>query len=200
MEEKVACAKERDAASVRPVAATAERSTVAVDAPIPKAPFFGERLVEHIQLDEIYPFINTVALFRGQWGFKKGSMSPKEYERNLNDVVEPLFVRMKTLCKEEQILRPAVVYGYFPCNSSGDDLIIYDPDDLDKEIERFRFPRQQKRERLCISDFFRPVESNERDVVAFHCVTMGVEVSHRAKQLFERNEYTEYLYMHGMGR
>ena len=199
VEEKVACAKERDAERVRPAAATAERSTVAVDAPIPKAPFFGERLVEHIQLDEIYPFINTVALFRGQWGFKKGSMSPQEYERNLNDVVEPLFVRMKTLCKEEQILRPAVVYGYFPCNSSGDDLIIYDPDDHDKEIERFKFPRQQKRERLCISDFFRPVESNEKDVVAFHCVTMGVEVSHRAKQLFERNEYTEYLYMHGMG-
>ena len=175
------------------------RSRVRVDVPVPKPPFFGERLVEHIDLDDIYPFINTVALFRGQWGFKKGSMSPAEYEKNLAEVVEPVFQRMKRVCKEEQILRPAVVYGYFPCNSSGDDLIVFDPDDPEREIERFRFPRQGKRDLLCISDFFRPIESRERDVVGFHCVTMGVEVSHRAKQLFERNEYTEYLYMHGMG-
>ena len=91
------------------------------------------------------------------------------------------------------------MYGYFPCNSAGDDLIVFDPEDQSKEIERFTFPRQAKRERLCISDFFRPIESGEKDVVGFHCVTMGVEVSHRAKQLFERNDYTEYLYLHGMG-
>jgi 5-methyltetrahydrofolate--homocysteine methyltransferase len=203
VEEKVACMKDRSVSkNDNDGVATATirvKSKAAIDVPLPKAPFFGERLVENIDLDEIYPFINTVALFRGQWGFKKGSMSPEDYARNLKDVVEPLFDRMKILCRDEQILRPAVVYGYFPCNSSGDDLIIYDPEDHEKEIERFTFPRQQKRERLCISDFFRPIESGEKDVIAFHCVTMGVEVSHRARQLFERNEYTEYLYMHGMG-
>ncbi len=204
VEEKVACMKERtgqrlDEAVGAGVVTAAARSRVATDVLIPKVPFFGERLVEHIDLDEIYPFINTVALFRGQWGFKKGAMSPTEYEANLKNVVEPVFERMKCLCRDEQILRPAVVYGYFPCNSSGDDLVVFDPEDHEKEIERFRFPRQTKRDLLCISDFFRPVESKEKDVVAFHCVTMGVEVSHRARQLFERNEYTEYLYMHGMG-
>ncbi|MCI0629339.1 MAG: homocysteine S-methyltransferase family protein [Phycisphaerales bacterium] len=203
VEEKVACMTERTAARKSDEGATTVaapvRSKVATDVKIPQAPFYGDRLVENIDLDEIYPYINTVALFRGQWGFKKGSISPDDYKRNLAEVVEPLFERMKQLCKDEQILRPAVVYGYFPCNSSGDDLIIYDPEDHDKEIERFKFPRQSKRDRLCISDFFRPIESGEKDVVSFHCVTMGVEASHRAKQLFERNEYTEYLYIHGIG-
>ncbi len=204
VEEKVASSKERrieDSTGWQPgaLAAVAVRSSISTDVAVPKPPFWGDRLIEDIDLDEIYPFINQVALFRGQWGFKKGQLSPEEYKRNQRDVVGPLFERMKNLCRDERILRPAVVYGYFPCNSSGIDLIVYDAVDQDKEIERFSFPRQDKRERLCISDFFRPIESGEKDVVAFHCVTMGIEVSHRAKQLFERNEYTEYLYMHGMG-
>jgi len=198
VEEKVACGKERSGGGTA-VMTSGGRSNVAADIVIPKAPFWGERLVEDLDLDDIYPFINPVALFRGQWGFKKGSMSPDEYKRTLDETVEPLFERMKAMCKAERILRPAVVYGYFPCNAVGDDLVVYDSQDHDKEIERFSFPRQDKRERLCISDFFRPVESGEKDVVGFHCVTMGVEASHRAKQLFERNEYTEYLYLHGMG-
>ena len=180
-----------------------ERSETRLDVEVPKPPFWGDRLVESIDLDEIYPFINTIALFRGQWGFKKGSMPEEEYERVMRDTVEPTFDRMKELCKRERILRPQVVYGFYPCNSVGEDLVIYDPVDHDREIERFTFPRQRSRGRLCISDFFSPADergsSGERDVVAFHCVTMGIEVSHRARQLFERNEYTEYLYMHGMG-
>lgn len=179
--------------------AVAVRSMVSTSVLVPAAPFWGDRVVESIDLDEIYPFINTVALFRGQWGFKKGAMGAEDYERHLKDVVEPVFERMKAMCRDEGILRPRVVYGYFPCASDGDDLIIFDPQHHDREIERFTFPRQSKRDRLCISDFFRSVESGEKDVVGFHCVTMGSEVSVRAKKLFEANEYTEYLYMHGMG-
>ncbi len=178
---------------------TIERSETRRDVEIPTPPFWGDRLVESIDLDEIYPYVNTIALFRGQWGFKKGSMPEEEYDRVMRDTVEPTFERLKDLCRRERILRPQVVYGFYPCNSAGDDLIVYDPTDRDREIERFSFPRQASRGRLCISDFFRPVESGERDVLAMHCVTMGIEVSHRARQLFERNEYTEYLYMHGMG-
>jgi len=200
-EEKVAGMRERD----REIAGTGVaisvqgRSSVSADAPVPKAPFWGDRIVDSIDLDEIYPFINTVALYRGQWGFKRGARSADEYQREIEEVVEPIFARLKEQCKREQILRPQVVYGYYPCNSQRDDLIIFDPEHHAKEIERFTFPRQSKRDRLCISDFYRPVESGERDVVAFHCVTMGVEASHRARMLFERNEYTEYLYLHGMG-
>jgi 5-methyltetrahydrofolate--homocysteine methyltransferase len=177
----------------------ATRSSVAIDIPVPEAPFFGDRLVEQVDLADIYPYINKVALFRGQWGFKRGTMTPEEYDAHLDEVVHPILERLKGECQQEQILRPQVVYGYYQCAADGDDLIIYDPEDPQREIERFSFPRQQKRQRLCISDFFRSIESQERDVVGFHCVTMGVEVSHRAKQLFERNEYTEYLYLHGLG-
>ena len=195
-EEKVAAAARSGEARKTVVA---DRSAVATDVAIPTAPFLGNRLIEDVDLNEIYPYVNTVALFRGQWGFKKGSTSPEEYKRLLQETVEPTFERLKQQCRDEKILRPQVVYGYWPCASSGDDLIVFDPDDTSAEIERFSFPRQAARKRLCLSDFFRPVDAGERDVVGFTCVTMGVEVSHRAKQLFERDDYTEYLYMHGMG-
>ena len=175
-----------------------ERSAVRSDLPVPKPPFWGDRLVESVDLDEIYPFVNRTALFRGQWGFKRGDLDEAEYAK-LERKAEEVFDRLKAQCKAEHILRPAVVYGFYPCASEGNDLVVFDPADPERELERFSFPRQQGRERLCISDFFRPRSSKERDVVGFHCVTMGVEVSHRARQLFERNEYTEYLYMHGMG-
>ncbi|MEE8153847.1 MAG: methionine synthase [Phycisphaerales bacterium] len=198
-EERVAAMKAGAAAKETTKTAVAHRSSVALDVPIPTAPFFGDRLVEHIDLDEIYPFINTVALFRGQWGFKKGTMARDEYGRMIHETVEPIFERLKLLCKGEKILRPQVVYGFWPCNAHDDDLLIFDAQDHEKEVERFTFPRQDGRRRLCMSDFFRSIDTGERDVVGFSCVTMGVEVSHRARQLFERNEYTEYLYMHGIG-
>jgi 5-methyltetrahydrofolate--homocysteine methyltransferase len=179
--------------------AAPQRSEVRRDAPVPAPPFWGDRLVENIDLDAIYPFVNKVALFRGQWGFKRGDMDEAQHEALIRDTAEPIFERLKKQCKDERILRPAVVYGFFPCASEGNDLVVYDPADPGRELERFSFPRQAARQRLCISDFFRPADGGERDVVAFHCVTMGVEVSHRARQLFERNEYTEYLYLHGMG-
>jgi len=174
------------------------RSEVRGDLPLPTPPFWGNRMVESIDLDEIYPFVNRIALFRGQWGFKRGDTTEAEYLK-LEQKAEEVFTRLRAQCKSEMILRPAVVYGFFPCASEGNDLVIFDPQDQQLEIERFTFPRQRGRQHLCISDFFRTRESTQRDVVAFHCVTMGVEVSHRAKQLFERNEYTEYLYLHGMG-
>ena len=121
------------------------------------------------------------------------------YQRQIEDQVQPLFDRLKRQCRDENILRPQVVYGYYPANSEGDDLVVYDPAEPTREIERFSFPRQPSRQRLCISDFFRPAESGVKDVLALHCVTMGHEASVRARALFENNEYTEYLYLHGMG-
>ncbi|MCA9307707.1 MAG: hypothetical protein KDA16_14350, partial [Phycisphaerales bacterium] len=102
-------------------------------------------------------------------------------------------------CAGEGILSPRVVYGWFPAQSQGDDLIVYDPQDHGREIERFTFPRQPDRRRLCIADFFRTVDSGEMDVLGLHCVTMGEEVSRRARELFEADAYTDYLHLHGMG-
>jgi 5-methyltetrahydrofolate--homocysteine methyltransferase len=191
--------KVAQARAAAPVVELRARSSVSTSVELPRAPFLGDRIVEDIPLDQIYPYINLVALFRGQWGLKKGDLSDAEYEKFLDEHAWPVFERLAKQCKEERILRPQVVYGYFPANSDGDDLVVFDPKDHDREIERFKFPRQGSRERLCISDFFRPVASGEKDVLGLQCVTVGTEASHRAKQLFERNEYTEYLYLHGFG-
>jgi 5-methyltetrahydrofolate--homocysteine methyltransferase len=177
------------------------RSDVAADVQIPVPPFWGTRVVREIDLDDVYPFINPIALFRGQWSVRKGALSDAEYDALLEDKFIPIFNRLKQRCREERLLQPGVVYGYFPCNSAGDDLVIYDAGrpEARREIERFTFPRQADKRRLCISDFFRPVESGELDVVALHCVTMGPHISEAARALFEGNEYTEYLYLHGLG-
>ncbi len=180
------------------------RSDVSTSIAVPTPPFWGTRVVESLDLDDIYAFINPVALFRGQWGFKKGAMSDREYDAMLEDKVVPIFDRVKSLCKSERILRPRVVYGYFPCNADGDDLIIWvtppdSPTSPRRERLRFTFPRQRDKRRLCISDFFRPVESGEIDVIGMHCVTMGEHASEAARSLYARNEYQEYLYLHGLG-
>ena len=175
------------------------RSDVRRDIEVPVAPFLGSRVVESIPLEEVYPFINTVALFRGQWGFKRQADDETAYERKIEEVAEPTFERLKAAAIAEGFLQPKVVYGYFPCAGDGEDLVVFDPQDASREIERFAFPRQPSRQRLCIADFFRPVDAGERDVIGFHCVTVGDEASKRARELFEANEYQQYLYLHGFG-
>ena len=183
------------------------RSDIATDNPIPKAPFFGTRVVKGIDLDEVYSYINPIALFRGQWQIKKGALSDAAYEALLDDQIRPLFETLKEQCRREGTLSPEVVYGYFPCNSDGDDLILWAPEDVTngtgasprRELERFHFPRQADKRRLCISDFFRPLSSGETDVIGLHCVTVGTAASEAAQTLFKANRYTDYLYLHGLG-
>ncbi|MEL6329750.1 MAG: vitamin B12 dependent-methionine synthase activation domain-containing protein [Planctomycetota bacterium] len=179
------------------------RSDVDRAVEIPDAPFFGSRVVEGLDLEPIFAHINPIALFRVQWQFKRGDKSKDAYEQEIEDKAKPIFERLKDQCRAEGILDPKLVYGYFPVSSSGDDLILYDPQDHDREIERFKFPRQGKNRRLCISDFFKDEdecrEAGKRDVLGMSCVTMGARVSEVCKTLFEADDYTEYLYMHGMG-
>ena len=166
---------------------------------VPDAPFFGSKVETGIDLEELYPYINKTALFRGQWGFKKGALSREAFDELVIDTVEPIFKRLKTWCKEEEVLRPKVVYGWWPCNGDGNDIVIYDEVDHDKEIARYSFPRQSKRAKRCLSDFFKPVKSGEKDVIGMSCVTVGSEVSKHTRDLFDKDEYTEYLYLHGIG-
>ncbi|MBI1336065.1 MAG: methionine synthase [Phycisphaera sp.] len=195
--ERKAAAEQADGAAGGTAVLT--RSEVATDVAVPKAPFWGDRVVENIPLDEVYAFVNKVALFRGQWQFKKGKLSDAEYEAMVRDEVEPIFAKLSRQCAEERVLQPRVVYGFYPCQSEGDDLIVFDARDHDKEVERFTFPRQKSGKRYCISDFFRPASSGEKDVIGLSCVTVGQEVSQRAKALFESNQYQQYLYLHGFG-
>jgi 5-methyltetrahydrofolate--homocysteine methyltransferase len=166
---------------------------------VPAAPFYGSNVETDIDLDLIYPYINETALFRGQWGFKKGALSREEFDALDVDIVQPIFERLKLMCKEENILRPKVVYGWWPCNSDGNDVVIFDENDHEKEIARYSFSRQSKRQKRCLSDFFLPRSSGEKDVIGMSCVTVGSEVSKRTRDLFDNDEYTEYLYLHGIG-
>ena len=184
----------------RDTASLPEKSDIKTDLPTLTPPFWGSRVVEHVPLEQIYPFLNEAALFKTQWQFVRGTLSTQDYDRQIQDTIRPILDRYKVMMKDDDVLKPQVVYGYWPCNADGDDLVVFDPQDHDREIERFsRFPRQEGRKRLCIADFFKPLASGERDVLGMQCVTMGSQVSQLAKQYFDADNYTEYLYCHGMG-
>jgi len=173
------------------------RSDVAVDVDIPTPPFFGSRVVKGIQLSDYAGMLDERALFVGQWGLK-GNRG--EYEAMVESEGRP---RLRSLLNEVQAngwLNAAVVYGYFPCYSEGNDLVIlhHEGDNKGKERTRFTFPRQTRDRRLCISDFFASKDSGKTDVVAFHVVTMGSTVSEAAAKLFAANNYREYLELHGL--
>lgn len=175
------------------------RSTVRPAPSIPTPPFWGTRVVRDIPLQHIYAFVDKTALYRGQWGFKQGNLSNAEFEKLLAEEAEPIFQRLCLQAERERFLEPALVYGYFPANSEGDDLIVFDPSDQQRELARFTFPRQRQGRRLCIADFFLPVHAGRPDVLGAFCVTMGREPTRRARALFEAHAYREYLFLHGLG-
>ena len=173
------------------------RSDVSEDVSIPTPPFFGSRVVKGIALADYSGMLDERALYVGQWGLK-GNRG--EYEEMVTSQGRP---RLRSLLNEVQSngwLNAAVVYGYFPCYSEGNDLVIlhHEGENKGKERTRFTFPRQRRDRRLCISDFFASKESGKTDVVAFHVVTMGASVSKAAAELFEANKYREYLELHGL--
>jgi 5-methyltetrahydrofolate--homocysteine methyltransferase len=167
------------------------------DVPIPVPPFWGTRVVDTIGLDQVFPYINEVALIRGQWQVRRGSMDEDGYRKLLDEKIYPELKRLKEKASSEHLLEPRVVYGYFPCHSSGDDLIIYDWD-LTRERMRFTFPRQKGDRLLCLADYFAPVNSATVDVVALQLVTVGRVASEYSARLFAKNDYKEYLYFHGL--
>jgi len=183
--------------SARVAGSRAERKRVRTDVPIPPPPFWGSRVVTDISPDQVFPYINETALIRGQWQVKKGKMGEEEYRTLLEEKILPEYAQLKKKVKDEGLLAPAVVYGYFPCQSEGNDLIIYEPDGA-TERTRFTFPRQESGLQRCLSDFFASVESGRTDVVAFHLVTMGIVASRHSARLFRSDSYKEYLYFHGL--
>jgi 5-methyltetrahydrofolate--homocysteine methyltransferase len=175
------------------------RSDVATDNPVPTPPFWGDRIVKGLQLGDFASYLDERATFMGQWGLKgsRGGSGPT-YEELVESEGRPRLRAWLDRIKTEAIMEPAVVYGYWPCYSEGDDLVVLDPERHSDEVGRFTFPRQQRDRYLCLSDFFRPKDSGELDVVAFHLVTMGSKVSEVTAELFGRNAYRDYLELHGL--
>jgi 5-methyltetrahydrofolate--homocysteine methyltransferase len=173
------------------------RSDVAADNPIPTPPFWGSRVVRGIALADYATMLDERATFLGQWGLKpaRGADGPT-YEELVETEGRPRLRAWLDRMQAERMLEAAVVYGYFPCRSKGDDLIVLD--DTGGERLRFSFPRQRRDRFLCLADFFRPEESGEPDVVAFQLVTVGARVGEVTADLFARNAYRDYLELHGL--
>ena len=174
------------------------RSDVARDIKVPTAPFLGSRVVKGVSLNDYSSMLDERALYVGQWGLKGRQDS---FEQIVEAQGRP---RLRSLLNEALAngwLNAAVVYGYFPCYSEGNDLVIlhHEGPQQGQERVRFTFPRQRRDRRLCISDFFKDKDSGQLDVVSFHIVTMGQSISEATAKLFAANNYREYLELHGLG-
>ena len=160
---------------------------------VPTPPFWGPRVLERIGLEDIAACLDRNALFRGQWG---GKAHGAEFARLAREEFEPRLARMIREARQRQYLQPRAIYGYFPCRADGDDLIVYDPRDTTREVERFHFPRQPAGERLCLTDYF-ATEGDAPNAVAFQVVTMGARPSEVIAELHAAGEYSDAYYLHG---
>ena len=179
------------------VVVNTRRSDVSDENSIPQVSFFGSRVIKGIQLADYAGMLDERALFVGQWGLK-GNRG--EYESMVEQEGRPRLRALLNQVQSQGWLNAAVVYGYFPCYSDGNDLVIlhHEGENEGQERTRFTFPRQTRDRRLCISDFFASKDSGKIDVVSFHVVTMGSAVSDAAAKLFAENNYREYLELHGL--
>ncbi|MFI9173411.1 methionine synthase [Streptomyces lincolnensis] len=175
----------------------AVRSDVSVDNPVPTPPFWDTRVIKGIQLKEYASWLDEGALFKGQWGLKQARTGEgPSYEELVETEGRPRLRGLLDKLQTENLLEAAVVYGYFPCVSKDDDLIILDEEG--NERTRFTFPRQRRGRRLCLADFFRPEESGQTDVVGLQVVTVGSRIGEETAKLFESNAYRDYLELHGL--
>jgi 5-methyltetrahydrofolate--homocysteine methyltransferase len=173
------------------------RSQVARGIAAPAAPFIGSKVLDDVPLTEVFPYLNENVLIRGQWRVRQQEMPDHEYQLLLAEKIIPCLRRLQVECVEKSLLVPKAVYGYFPCQSSGNELIIY-RQDMKTEWLRFNFPRQDHGSRLCISDYFASLEEGRMDIIGCQVVTMGKQASAHSQKLFESDKYTDYLYFHGL--
>jgi 5-methyltetrahydrofolate--homocysteine methyltransferase len=181
-----------------PVTDDSVRSEASTDNPIPAPPFWGAREID-VDLDDVYPHLDRHVLFKLHWGGrgKKGEEWRKIVEGDGDD--EGFQPKLERMWAEQDYLHPRAKLGYFPCNSDGNELVIFDPTDHDREISRLHFPRQPRHSRICLADFYRPIGSGERDVVALQGVTVGAEVTDVMAGLETDGEFSEQLFTHGLG-
>ncbi|MFJ9639668.1 methionine synthase [Streptomyces sp. NPDC101178] len=173
------------------------RSDVSTTNPVPEPPFWGTRVIKGIPLKEYASWLDEGALFKGQWGLKQARTGDgPTYEELVETEGRPHLRGWLDHLQSNNLLEAAVVYGYFPCVSKGEDLILLHEDG--SERTRFTFPRQRRGRRLCLADFFRPEESGERDVIGLQVVTVGSRIGEATAELFAANSYRDYLELHGL--
>ena len=176
-----------------PVTDASVRSAARTDTPIPEPPFWGVRELE-VELDEVYPHLDTHVLFKLHWGGR--GVKGEQWSQLLREDFQP---RLERMWSEQSYLRPRALLGYFPCNSDGNELIVWDPGAAgERELTRLVFPRQPRHDRICLADFYRPL-GTEPDVVALQAVTAGGEVTELMASLEADGEFAEQLFVHGLG-
>ncbi|GAA3289720.1 methionine synthase [Dactylosporangium vinaceum] len=174
------------------------KSDITYDNAVPKAPFFGTRVVKGIPLADYAALLDERATFLGQWGLRgaRGDGGPS-YEELVETEGRPRLRYWMDRLAADRVLEAAVVYGYFPCYSEGNDLVVLD-ENGHSERARFSFPRQRRDRRLCIADFFKPRDAGQLDVIGMQLVTVGQPVSDYTAKLFAENAYRDYLEVHGL--
>jgi 5-methyltetrahydrofolate--homocysteine methyltransferase len=165
-------------------------------ASVPIPAYWGARVYKDYNLDDVFPYLNETALFKSQWQLKNAAAA--DYPRLVEEKYRPILLDLEKEVKAAGWFEPKAVIGFYPCASQGNDLIVFDPEDPERELERFTFPRQAQGRRLSIADFFEPLSSARRDVVGFSIVTIGSEASRQTARLFEAGDFTKYLYLHGL--
>jgi 5-methyltetrahydrofolate--homocysteine methyltransferase len=204
IKEKLEAKESRKADKNEPKIIDTKRSeAVTLDINRPTPPFWGTKLLQadSFNLDEVWNYLDLQALFVGQWQFRKPKeQSREEYDQFIAEKVQPILTDWKQRIHAKDLLQPTVIYGYFPCQAEGNTLHIYKPENPNAKeiIASFEFPRQKSGRRLCIADFFATVESGIIDVFPMQAVTVGEIATEYAQKLFAANEYTDYLYFHGM--
>lgn len=169
---------------------------------IPQPPFWGTKVVTELDLTTLYPYLNLQALFAGQWQVKRGSRTVKEHDAFVAQNIVPVLENLKHKVIAENLLVPKVIYGFFPCQSDQNTLLVYRPEAWEEgrqEVwQQFEFPRGGQK-KLCLADYFASRESGRMDVLGMQIVTVGREASAYAQTLFDANNYSDYLYFHGFG-
>ena len=177
---------------------TAEGRSPVVErvAAVPKPAFWGARVFKNYNLDEVFPYLNETALFKNQWQLKTAAQG--DYLRLVEEKYRPILLELEEEVKAAGWFEPKSIIGFYPCAGDRDDLVVFDPEDPERELERITFPRQAQGRRLSIADFFEPIGAAQRDVVGFSIVTVGDEASRQTARLFEAGDFTKYLYLHGL--
>jgi len=185
-----------------------QRSSAVAEEPVLVPPFWGSRVLteQEIDLQEVFAYLDRSALFAGQWQLRKTQQQSRDdYEAMLAEKAEPVLQQWMGRCLEEGLLSPRVAYGYFPCGRSGNAVVLFDPAQRNQQLGRFELPRQRSGNRYCIADFYRDLSIGPNgsalptDVLPMQAVTMGEGATTFAQQLFKADQYTDYLYFHGLG-
>ena len=173
-----------------------QKESIDIRYPLPEPPFRGSWIPQDMSLKDLFPLMDLDRLYRHYW--KGRSSKEMDYDSLIKKVFEPERLRLQEKCESSGWIFPKSVYGYFPCRSEGDVLHVYDFSDLSRILATFSFPRQKKKELLCLADYFAPGTSEQPDVLGLLAVTAGGEVVHQLKEMNEKGEYEEAFYLQGL--